>query len=64
MQAESDAKGSGSFYTSCPANGCWDSACILKCHVKDNKLIAVEPDDSVNANDSREDCRLGEHLEG
>ena len=44
------------FYTSCPANGCWDSACILKCHVKDNKLIAVEPDDSVNANDSREDC--------
>ena len=44
------------FYTSCPANGCWDSACVLKCHVKDNKLIAIEPDDSVNANDSREDC--------
>ncbi len=44
------------FYTSCPANGCWDSACVLKCHLKDGKLIAVEPDDSVNANDSREDC--------
>ena len=44
------------FYTSCPANGCWDSACVLKCHVKDEKLIAVEPDDSVNPNDSREDC--------
>ena len=29
---------------------CW------KCHVKDEKLIAVEPDDSVNPNDSREDC--------
>ena len=45
------------FYTSCPANGCWDSACVLKCHVKDNKLIAIEPDDTVNANESsREDC--------
>ena len=29
------------FYTSCPANGCWDSACILKCHVKDGKVIAI-----------------------
>ena len=29
------------FYTSCPANGCWDSACILKCHVKDGKVIAA-----------------------
>lgn len=44
------------FYTTCPANGCWDSACVLKCHLKDGKLIAVEPDDTVNKNDSREDC--------
>lgn len=44
------------FYTSCPANGCWDSACVLKVHEKDGKVIAIEPDDSVNANDSREDC--------
>ena len=44
------------FYTSCPANGCWDSACVLKCHEKDGKIIAIEPDDSVNPNDSREDC--------
>ena len=36
------------FYTSCPANGCWDSACVLKCHEKDGKIIAIEPDDSVN----------------
>ena len=42
------------FYTSCPANGCWDSACVLKCHEKDGKIIAIEPDDSVNPNDSRE----------
>lgn len=44
------------FYTTCPANGCWDSSCVLKCHIKDEKLIAVEPDDTVNKNDSREDC--------
>ena len=44
------------FYTSCPANGCWDSACVLRCHEKDGKIIAIEPDDSVNKNDSREDC--------
>ena len=44
------------FYTSCPANGCWDSACVLKVHEKDGKVIAIEPDDSVNKNDSREDC--------
>lgn len=43
------------FYTSCPANGCWDSACVLKCHMKDGKIFAIEPDDSINKNDSRED---------
>ena len=43
------------FYTSCPNNGCWDSACILKCHEKDGKLIAIEPDDSINAGMCRED---------
>ena len=48
------------FYTSCPANGCWDSACILKCHEKDGKIIAIEPDDSVNPNDSPRGLRLGE----
>ena len=48
-------KGERIFYTSCPNNGCWDSACILKCHEKDGKLIAVEPDDTVNAGMCRED---------
>ena len=41
-------EGERTFYTSCPANGCWDSACVLKCHEKDGKIIAIEPDDSVN----------------
>lgn len=43
------------FYTTCPANGCWDAACILKCHEKDGKLVAIEPDDSVNPGNCRED---------
>lgn len=43
------------FYTSCPVNGCWDSACILKCHIKDGKLTAIEPDDSINGHMCRED---------
>lgn len=29
------------FYTTCPANGCWDAACILKCHEKDGKLVSI-----------------------
>ena len=44
------------FYTSCPANGCWDSACILKCRIKDGKIVSIEPDDTINKNSSREDC--------
>ena len=42
------------FYTTCPANGCWDAACILKCHEKDGKLVAIEPDDTINAGNPRE----------
>ena len=52
------------FYTSCPANGCWDSACVLKCHMKDGKIFAIEPDDSINKNDSREDKAWEELLKG
>lgn len=43
------------FYTTCPANGCWDASCILKCHVKDGKLVRIEPDDTVNPGACRED---------
>lgn len=50
-----EREGERIFYTSCPNNGCWDSACILKCHVKDGKLVAVEPDDTINAGNCRED---------
>ncbi len=42
-------------YTTCFQNGCWDAVCPLKCRVRDNKLISVEPDDSVNKGLGRED---------
>ena len=42
-------------YTCCQQNGCWDACCILKCQVKDGKLISVIPDDTVNRDDCRED---------
>jgi anaerobic dimethyl sulfoxide reductase subunit A len=42
-------------YTTCVNNGCWDASCILRCQVKDGKIIAIEPDDSINRNDARED---------
>ena len=42
-------------YVCCQQNGCWDSCCILKCQTKDGKLVSVLPDDTINANDARED---------
>ena len=42
-------------YTCCAQNGCWDASCIIKCEVKDGKLISISPDDSVNPGDMRED---------
>ena len=43
------------FYTTCHNNGCWDATCLIKCSVKDDKIIAIEPDDSVNPGVARED---------
>ena len=42
-------------YTCCAQNGCWDASCIVKCEVKDGKLISISADDSINENDPRED---------
>ncbi|MFC1980034.1 molybdopterin-dependent oxidoreductase [Chloroflexota bacterium] len=41
-------------YTSCGQNGCYGQ-CILKVHVKNRMIIAIEADDSINANNPRED---------
>ncbi|MVM54982.1 molybdopterin-containing oxidoreductase family protein [Gordonibacter urolithinfaciens] len=43
------------FYTTCHNNGCWDATCLIKCSVKDDKIVAIEPDDSVNPGVARED---------
>ncbi len=48
-------EGSRHVYTTCVNNGCWDASCILRCEVKDNKIVAIEPDDSLNKNMGRED---------
>ncbi|MDD5807043.1 MAG: molybdopterin-dependent oxidoreductase [Eggerthellales bacterium] len=42
-------------YTCCAQNGCWDASCILKCEVKDGKLISISADDSINPGCPRED---------
>ena len=41
-------------YSTCPQNGCFDM-CILKTHLKDGKVVAIETDDSVHPNLGRED---------
>ena len=35
-------------YTTCYQNGCWDAVCPLKVHIKDGKVVGIEPDDSIN----------------
>ncbi|MGV8083016.1 MAG: molybdopterin-dependent oxidoreductase [Coriobacteriia bacterium] len=42
-------------YTTCVNNGCWDASCVLRCAVKDGKVVSIEPDDSINKGDARED---------
>ena len=42
-------------YTTCKCNCGGNHQCILKAHVKDGKVIRVEPDDRYNTNAGRED---------
>lgn len=42
-------------YASCYANGCFGSACTSKFHVKDGKILCMEPDDSIHPGCARED---------
>ncbi|WP_434510384.1 molybdopterin-containing oxidoreductase family protein [Desulfitobacterium sp. AusDCA] len=43
------------FYHTCLQNGCWDAACIVRSRVKDGKIVAFEPDNSINKGAGRED---------
>lgn len=42
-------------YTTCYQNGCWDAVCPLKVHIKDGKVVGIEPDDSINPSATREE---------
>lgn len=46
-------------YTSCSANGCFD-LCVLKVHKKNNKITAIETDDTCNLTSGREDAYIPE----
>lgn len=50
-------------YTVCAQNGCWDG-CLLRCYVKDGKLLAVDNGDPLNAGDAREDVGMEAAREG
>ncbi|MFC2021270.1 molybdopterin-dependent oxidoreductase [Chloroflexota bacterium] len=52
-------RGKTTFYTSCTA--CSNAGqCVLKVHIKDGAVVAVEPDDRLNKNIGREDAVLSE----
>jgi len=41
-------------YTCCWQNGCGSGRCIVKVHVKNGVITAIETDDTINANNPRE----------
>ncbi len=45
-------------YLTCSANGCWDANCVLKVHSKDDKITAIEADDTINPQRGREDAYI------
>ena len=60
QDSSQDPSAEKSVYTTCCFNCGGNSQCILKAHVKDGKVIAVEPDDRYNTNVGREDAVLSE----
>ncbi len=53
-------EGTKTVYTACRCNCGGNQQCVFKAHVKDGKIIAVEPDDRYNKNVGREDEVLSE----
>ncbi len=53
-------KGETTFYTTCQCNCGSTSQCVLKAHMKDGVVVAVEPDDRYNTGVGREDAVLSE----
>ena len=52
--------GERTVYTACRCNCGGNYQCVLKAHVKDGRVVAVEPDDRYNTNAGREDAVLPE----
>jgi anaerobic dimethyl sulfoxide reductase subunit A len=53
-------KGEKTVYTTCQCNCGNTSQCVFKAHIKDGKVVAVEPDDRYNTGVGREDEILSE----
>lgn len=53
-------EGEDTVYTTCRCNCGGNFQCILKAHVKDGKVVCVEPDDRYNTNVGREDAAISE----
>jgi anaerobic dimethyl sulfoxide reductase subunit A len=53
-------KGGKTVYTACRCNCGGNQQCVIKAHVRDGKVISVEPDDRYNKNVGREDEVLSE----
>ena len=47
-------------YTTCKCNCGGSHQCVIKAHVRDGKVVAVEPDDRYNKNVGREDEAVSE----
>ena len=60
MKSKTYHKGDSTFYTACRCNCGGNAQCIVKAHVKDGKVVAVEPDDRYNRNVGREDAVMSE----
>ena len=43
-------EGTETVYTTCKCNCGGNQHCVIKAHVKDGKVVAVEPDDRYNKN--------------
>lgn len=64
LSATHNQDGDRVFYTTCPANGCWDAACILRCTERDGKIVSIEPDNTINENNPREDVDFEQIYQG
>ncbi len=53
-------EGETTVYTTCRCNCGGNHQCVFKAHVKDGKVVAVEPDDQYNTNVGREGEVLSE----